>query len=160
MILAFTHLGWKKQKPLIEFPKEYRGNMFKLHEKYIDYLRENKEKVTRQYVISFINALHPAQLMYVINQPLRQQNVDNKNLLRMLGFEETNIMHSEPLRYRAKKSDIHFHGTSDGTIPYNGNLEWNSVQSTLDYWIDFNNTNIDPTIRSDIDLDIVGIFNV
>ena len=49
---------------------------------------------------------------------------------------------------------IHFHGTSDGTIPYNGNLEWNSVQSTLDYWIDFNNTNIDPTIRSDIDLDM------
>ena len=49
---------------------------------------------------------------------------------------------------------IHFHGTSDGTIPYNGNLEWNSVQSTLDYWIDFNNTNIDPTISSDIDLDM------
>ena len=81
----------KKQKPLIEFPKEYRGNMFKLHEKYIDYLRENKEKVTRQYVISFINDLHPAQLMYVINQPLRQQNVDNKKQ----SIEEESIIENQ-----------------------------------------------------------------
>lgn len=45
---------------------------------------------------------------------------------------------------------IHFHGTSDGIIPYNGNLEWNSVQTTLDYWIDFNNTNTNPTISKEI----------
>tara|TARA_B100001059_G_scaffold236346_1_gene286325 strand:- start:9 stop:1232 length:1224 start_codon:yes stop_codon:yes gene_type:complete len=78
----------RKEKPLIEFPKEYRGNMFKLHEKYIDYLREDGEKVTRQFVIAFVNDLHPAQLMYVINQPLRQQNVDNKK--QIVESESTN----------------------------------------------------------------------
>ena len=49
---------------------------------------------------------------------------------------------------------IHFHGTSDGIIPYNGNLEWNSVQTTLDYWIDFNNTKTDPTISKEISLEM------
>jgi polyhydroxybutyrate depolymerase len=49
---------------------------------------------------------------------------------------------------------IHFHGTSDGIIPYNGNLEWNSVQTTLDYWIDFNNTNTNPTFSKEISLEM------
>ena len=49
---------------------------------------------------------------------------------------------------------IHFHGTSDGIIPYNGNLEWNSVQTTLDYWIDFNNTDTNPTFSKEISLEM------
>ncbi|AUC13854.1 hypothetical protein BTO06_01220 [Tenacibaculum sp. SZ-18] len=44
---------------------------------------------------------------------------------------------------------VHLHGTSDAVIPYNGGNGWNSVQSTLDYWINFNNTNISPTITVD-----------
>ena len=44
---------------------------------------------------------------------------------------------------------IHLHGTSDGVLPYNGSSDWNSVQSTLDYWINFNNTNITPTVSND-----------
>ena len=35
---------------------------------------------------------------------------------------------------------VHLHGTSDGVLPYNGNNDWNSAQSTLDHWINFNNT--------------------
>lgn len=68
----------RKEKPLLEFPKEYRGNMFKLHEQYIKVLREKNEKVSRKFVIQYVNELHPAQLMYVINQPLRKQLVDNE----------------------------------------------------------------------------------
>mgnify|MGYP006083891175 CR=1 FL=1 len=44
---------------------------------------------------------------------------------------------------------IHLHGTSDGVIPYNGDSSYNAVQSTLDYWIDFNNTNTTPTVSTD-----------
>ena len=44
---------------------------------------------------------------------------------------------------------LHLHGTSDGVLPYNGNGYWSSVQSTLDYWINFNNTIIAPTISND-----------
>jgi len=44
---------------------------------------------------------------------------------------------------------VHLHGTSDGVIPYNGSSDWSSVESTLDYWINFNNTIIAPTVSND-----------
>jgi polyhydroxybutyrate depolymerase len=44
---------------------------------------------------------------------------------------------------------IQLHGTADSVIPYNGNNDYNSVQSVLDYWIDFNNTTSNPTISID-----------
>ena len=44
---------------------------------------------------------------------------------------------------------VHLHGTSDGVVSYNGSNDWNSVQSTLDYWINFNNTVSTPTINID-----------
>ncbi|MDA9353968.1 prolyl oligopeptidase family serine peptidase [Flavobacteriaceae bacterium] len=44
---------------------------------------------------------------------------------------------------------VHLHGTSDGVLPYNGSSDWNSAQSTLDHWINFNNTDLTPTITSD-----------
>jgi polyhydroxybutyrate depolymerase len=44
---------------------------------------------------------------------------------------------------------VHLHGTSDSVVSYNGSIDWNSVQSTLDHWINFNNTDLTPTITSD-----------
>ena len=44
---------------------------------------------------------------------------------------------------------VHLHGTLDGVLPYNGSSDWNSAQSTLDYWINFNNTIIIPTVSID-----------
>jgi polyhydroxybutyrate depolymerase len=44
---------------------------------------------------------------------------------------------------------VHLHGSSDGVLPYNGSSDWSSVQSTLDYWINFNNTVLTPTVSSD-----------
>lgn len=43
----------------------------------------------------------------------------------------------------------HFHGTSDGVISYEGDGYFNSAQSTLDYWINFNNTSTTPIINTD-----------
>jgi polyhydroxybutyrate depolymerase len=43
---------------------------------------------------------------------------------------------------------VHLHGTSDGVLPYNGSNDWNSVQSTLDHWINFNNTTTNPTVST------------
>jgi polyhydroxybutyrate depolymerase len=48
---------------------------------------------------------------------------------------------------------VHLHGTSDGVLPYNGNNDWNSAQSTLDHWINFNNTVLTPTITSDSNIE-------
>ncbi len=44
---------------------------------------------------------------------------------------------------------IHLHGTSDGVLPYNGDNYYSSAQSTVDYWVDFNNTTPTPTVNSD-----------
>jgi polyhydroxybutyrate depolymerase len=44
---------------------------------------------------------------------------------------------------------VHLHGTSDGVIPYNGGNGFNSAQSTLDHWINFNNTTTNPTVSID-----------
>ena len=45
---------------------------------------------------------------------------------------------------------LHLHGTNDGVIAYDeSSNDYNSVQSTLDYWTNFNNTVSTPTINSD-----------
>ncbi len=44
---------------------------------------------------------------------------------------------------------VHLHGTSDDVVSYNGSTDWNSVQSTLDYWINFNNTTTTPTVNAE-----------
>ncbi|MDG1332254.1 MAG: PHB depolymerase family esterase [Crocinitomicaceae bacterium] len=44
---------------------------------------------------------------------------------------------------------IHLHGTSDGVLPYNGNSDWSSAQSTLDHWVSFNNATVNPTVTID-----------
>ena len=44
---------------------------------------------------------------------------------------------------------IHLHGTDDFDLPYNGNNYYNSVQNTLDYWTNFNNTNSEPIVNFD-----------
>ena len=44
---------------------------------------------------------------------------------------------------------VHLHGTADSVIPYNGGSGWSAAQSTLNHWIDFNNTNTTPTVNND-----------
>ena len=40
------------------------------------------------------------------------------------------------------------HGTSDGVIPYAGNNEYTSVESTLTFWRNFNSTDSIPNSNS------------
>ena len=66
----------KKEKPLNEFPAQYKTHMFKLHEHYTANLREKKEAITNTYVMSYVNALPPSLLMFCLNHSLRKRNVD------------------------------------------------------------------------------------
>ena len=59
----------RKAKPLREYPDEYRTNMFKLHEHYVQTLRPNNLYITKGEVIRYVNAMPPAILMHVINLP-------------------------------------------------------------------------------------------
>jgi polyhydroxybutyrate depolymerase len=51
---------------------------------------------------------------------------------------------------------IHLHGISDGVLPYNGSIDWNATQSTLDHRINFSNTVLTPTITSDNNIERYG----
>lgn len=66
----------KKEKPLNEFPAQYKTHMFKIHEHYSANLREKKEAITNTYVMSYVNALPPSLLMFCLNHSLRKRNVD------------------------------------------------------------------------------------
>ncbi len=45
---------------------------------------------------------------------------------------------------------ILLHGTSDYIIPYHGNNSYASIDSILNYWINFNNTNRTPITNSEV----------
>jgi len=65
----------KKEKPLKEFPYEYRSHMYALHQIYLNELRIDKKFISLSKVIYYINNLASAQLMFTINYKLRRQYV-------------------------------------------------------------------------------------
>jgi len=57
----------RKEKPLKEYEFEYKTHMYKLHEKYKTELKPNQKSIDKKFVIDYVNALHPAQQMFLIN---------------------------------------------------------------------------------------------
>jgi hypothetical protein len=68
----------KHEKPLKEFPYEYKSHMYALHQIYLNELRDTKKFISLSKVIEYINNLAPAQLMFTINYRLRKQYVEDK----------------------------------------------------------------------------------
>jgi hypothetical protein len=66
----------KKEKPLKEFPDQYRTHMFKIHEIFINELRPNNLFVTNTVVIKYVNEIPPSLLMYCLNYNMRKRMVD------------------------------------------------------------------------------------
>ena len=56
-----------KECALGNYAREYRTHMFALHQKYVNELREKKEKVTTRVVKDYVNQLHPQLLMHSLN---------------------------------------------------------------------------------------------
>lgn len=69
----------KKEKPLLEFPKEYRSHMYQIHQKYLNELREKKLHVTNTVVINYVNSMQPAHILYWLNHNVRQRHIDLLN---------------------------------------------------------------------------------
>ena len=65
-----------KEKPLIQFPPQFRTHMFKIHEKFLNELREKKLFVSDRVVMKYVNELQPSLLMYCLNYNLRKRMVD------------------------------------------------------------------------------------
>lgn len=57
----------KKHKHLKEYPFQYKTHMYYIHQKYIKDLKPLNKIVDKKTVIDYVNNLHPAQQMFVIN---------------------------------------------------------------------------------------------
>ena len=64
----------RKEKPLKEYEFEYKSHMYKLHDKYKTELKPNKKNIDKKFVIDYVNSLHPAQQMFIINYKNIQPN--------------------------------------------------------------------------------------
>lgn len=65
-----------KDKPLKDFPKEYRMCMYNLHQHYLTHLREEKKHISFKVVVEYVNGLHQAQQMHLLNYNVKKQFVD------------------------------------------------------------------------------------
>ena len=66
----------KKEKPLLEFPQQYRSHMFTIHQNYLNELKEKNLYVNNSVIIKYVNELHPSKLMFLLNFTMRKRNVD------------------------------------------------------------------------------------
>ena len=61
-----------KKKPFAEFPQQYKKYMVQLNKKYIDELRENRNRITFNYVVEFVNKIEPGTLLFSLNYVVRE----------------------------------------------------------------------------------------
>lgn len=61
-----------KKKLFADFPPQYKKHMFALNKKYIEELRENKNSVTFNYVVDFVNKLEPGALLFSLNYVVKE----------------------------------------------------------------------------------------
>ena len=62
----------KKERPFAEYPAEFKTHMFRLHERYLNELREKKEHITLGQTIAYVNGLPPSHQIYVLNYGVRK----------------------------------------------------------------------------------------
>jgi hypothetical protein len=65
----------RKEKPLKEYEFQYKNHMYKLHEKFKNELKPQNKSIDKKIVIDYVNSLHPAQQMFLINY----SNYNNKD---------------------------------------------------------------------------------
>ena len=68
----------RKEKPLVEFPYQYKTHMFKIHELYLNDLKLDGKFVNKQVVMNYVNTLPPPRLMHSINHIKKQFDKDQR----------------------------------------------------------------------------------
>ena len=91
-----------KEKPLKEYPTEYRTHMYYLHhDLYLPKLREEGKKVTIYEVMTYVNNIEPARLMFSINFKLRTSN--KKVIVDEIKAATLDTKHNEIIESRPEK---------------------------------------------------------
>lgn len=80
LFINYVNCYIKKEKPLKEFPFEYKTHMFKIHEKYKNELKINNKNVDKKVVIDYISSLHPAQIMFSVNYKNKKLSQNNQSI--------------------------------------------------------------------------------
>ena len=62
----------KKQKPLVEYPYNFKTHMYKIHEHYLNELKEEGKYVNKGFVVEYVNTLPPPRSMYSVNHIKKQ----------------------------------------------------------------------------------------
>ena len=70
----------KKMAPLNTYSSEFRTNMFKLHEKYVNELMPSGNVVTRSVVIDYVNHMPIQILMHAVNYQFHKMQKDTKKM--------------------------------------------------------------------------------
>ena len=84
-----THI--KKTKNIQDIPKEFKPHLYNLHQYYINDLRPNKFSLQRMHVISYVNHLPEALLLFALNY-----KKNKKNHLRLeIPDEDLSILNSD-----------------------------------------------------------------
>jgi len=78
----------KKDKPLKEYPEQYRTHMFNIHQIYLTELREQGQFINSAIVQKYVNEMHPSLLMFCLNYQMRKRNIDS---IPPLGKVEPNL---------------------------------------------------------------------
>ena len=68
----------KKESELKKFNFEYKVHMYNIHRLYLEKLKSNKKYVDKKFVIDYVNNLHPAQQMFLINY----SNYEHKKIIK------------------------------------------------------------------------------
>lgn len=78
----------RKEKQLKNYDFEYKNHMYHIHEEFKNNLRPTGKFVDKKVVIDYVNNLHPAQQMFVINYRTNTNNSnDNENLNKTREME-------------------------------------------------------------------------
>ena len=80
LFLNYISCFIRKEKSLKEYEFQYKVHMYNIHNKYLTELRENNKIVDKKVIIDYVNSLHPAQQMFVINYKYNNNlDVDMEN---------------------------------------------------------------------------------
>ena len=74
LFLNYISCFIRKEKMLKDYEFQFKTHMYKIHEEYKNKLVSQNKKIDKKFVIDYINNLHPAQQMFVINY----SNYNNK----------------------------------------------------------------------------------
>ena len=65
----------RKEKPVKEFPYQYKTHMYHLHQKYLTEYKTMGDYINLPKVIEYVNELEPARLMHIVNYQTKQKTL-------------------------------------------------------------------------------------